>query len=82
MKKYTMTVFSQPTCGPCNEFKKYLNDKNITFTDKDVTADPDAGEEFISKGFQFTPTSIIEVDGETHTIVGGNLPRIEELLGL
>lgn len=80
MKEYKMTVFSQPTCEPCNEFKKQLKDKNIVFTDKDVTSNPEAGEEFLSKGFQFTPTSIIEVDGETHTIVGGNLARVDELL--
>lgn len=79
---YSMTVFTQPTCGPCNDFKNYLEAKSIEFINKDVSNDLEARQDFLDNKFQYTPTSIIEINGEKHIVVGGNTPEIEKLLNI
>lgn len=77
-----MTVYFQPTCGPCRDFKKWLDENNISYIGKDVSNDIEAFNEFQSKGFQFTPTTIIVKDNKEHVVIGFNKPKIKQLLGL
>ncbi|MES9699974.1 MULTISPECIES: glutaredoxin family protein [Bacillus] len=77
---YSMTVYTMSHCAPCNEFKNFLDKNNINYLVKEITGDKEASKEFNDKGFMYTPTSIIEIDGKTHTIVGGNREEVEQLL--
>ncbi|WP_057915858.1 glutaredoxin family protein [Peribacillus muralis] len=79
---YTMTLYSMPHCGPCNEFKQWLREQNISYLDKDITNDLEVDKEFKNLGFMYTPTTIIKVNSEEHTIVGANIKKISELLSL
>ncbi|MGN5653911.1 glutaredoxin family protein [Bacillus sp. Brlt_9] len=79
---YSMTVYSMQGCAPCTEFKEYLDRLGANYLVKDVTNDTEAQKEFRENGFIYTPTSIIEVDGEKYTIIGANKQKIEELLGI
>ncbi|MCM3024987.1 glutaredoxin family protein [Heyndrickxia ginsengihumi] len=75
-----MIVFFHPTCGPCHELKKWLNEKNIEYVSKDAS-ESENYEEFQSKGFQFTPTSIIvDENNKEHIVIGFNKSKIEQLL--
>jgi glutaredoxin len=55
---------------------EYLSQKGVTFTEKNVSEDPQALEELFQLGSQGTPTILI--DGEM--VIGFNRARIDELL--
>ena len=58
--------------------KEFLRQQGIAFEEKDVSADDQALDELLAKGFQATPVTVI--DGEA--VVGFNKPKLEQLLGL
>jgi hypothetical protein len=55
--------------------KEFLGQKGIVFTAKDVSADDQALEELMNRGYSVTPVTI--VDGEA--VVGFNRARLEQL---
>lgn len=55
---------------------EYLSQKGVTFTEKNVSEDPQALEELFQLGSQGTPTILI--NGEM--VIGFNRARIDELL--
>lgn len=77
---YSMTVYTQTSCGPCVDFKKALEQNNINYTNKDVEVDLEARKEFLDKGFNFTPTTVIEIDGDTQTLFGADIGKVLALL--
>ena len=56
--------------------KEFLRQKNVAFTEKDVSQDDQAFEEVMRLGVAATPVTVI--DGEV--IIGFNRARLEELL--
>lgn len=74
---HNITVYSTPTCPYCQQAKRYLTEKGVPFTDKDVAVDLQARDEMVKKSGQLG-VPVIEVDG--NIIVGFNRTQIETLL--
>lgn len=73
----SITVYSTPTCPYCHQAKRYLSEKGIPYTDKDVATDAQAREEMIQKSGQLG-VPVIDVNGQI--IVGFNRPKLDQLL--
>ncbi|MGI6114468.1 MAG: glutaredoxin family protein [Mahellales bacterium] len=71
-----ITVYSSDTCGYCHMVKQYLNDRNVPFTEKNVSTDINARRELISKGYMGVP--VILVGDET--IVGFDKAKLDRLV--
>ncbi len=72
-------VFSTPTCGYCNQAKAYFRQKNVRYTDVDVSRDQSAARDIVRRsGQQGVP--VIDIGGQL--VMGFNRPRIDQLLGL
>lgn len=69
-----VTVYTQPGCAPCAASKRKLTKLGIPFSEKDVSADPDARDEIISLGFQQTPVVMV---GDFDSWAGYRPDRIE-----
>lgn len=69
-------VYSMEGCPPCRMVKDLLTRMGVEYTVKDVTRDPQARQEFLSRGFRGTPVTVI--DGEA--IVGFDQARIAAAL--
>lgn len=77
MKK--VIIYSTPTCIYCRMAKDFLTDKNIPFTDHDLTKDVAMRDEVIKKTGQMA-VPVIEVDGET--MIGFDKEKLSQLLGV
>ena len=73
----TVKVYSTPTCPYCKLTKEYLKEKNIAFSDIDVSADPAAANEMVKKSGQMG-VPVIDIGGQI--IVGWNKTALEEAL--
>ncbi len=61
----------------CNQAKEYLSQRNVQFTEKDITKDPNALEELRKLGFMTTP--VLVINGSV--IVGFDTAKIDSALG-
>ncbi len=73
-----LTIYTQPTCGYCNELKDYLKKHDIQYTEKDITKDRSAFDDLIHK-YKIRATPLV-VFGEK-TVVGFNPDEIQKLIG-
>lgn len=76
---HNITIYSTTWCGFCKMTMKYLGDKGIAFTDKNVEEDADAYKELMEKiqgNFQGVP--VIDIDGQI--ILGFDRPKIDAAL--
>lgn len=72
-------VFSTPTCSFCNMAKKYFREKGIKFNDVDVSKDPAAARDMVSRsGQQGVP--VIDIGGKI--VVGFDRVKINKYLGI
>lgn len=72
-------IFSTPTCSFCNAAKRYFREKNIRFTDVDVSRDQRAARDMQRKTGQMgVPVILIN----NKPIVGFDKPRIMKMLNL
>jgi glutaredoxin 3 len=72
-------VFSTPTCGFCNQAKRYFRDKGIKFKDIDVSKDATAARDMVRRsGQQGVP--VIDIGGKI--VIGFDRPKINSLLGI
>jgi glutaredoxin-like YruB-family protein len=72
-----ITVYSTKMCPYCVMAKKYLESKNIDFTDVDVSSDYSKALEMVKKsGQQGVP--VIDIDGQI--IVGFDRQKIDQIL--
>lgn len=76
---HSVTVYSAPWCGFCVAAKKYLDEKGVKYTEKDVDKDPKFAEEAVEKSGQMG-IPVLDIDGKI--IVGFDRPAINHLLGL
>ena len=73
----SITVYTTPTCGYCYQLKNYLAQRNIPFTEYDLSQDPQRASELVQlSGQQGVPVSII--DGQV--VLGADMPRINDIL--
>jgi len=72
-------IFSTPTCSFCNTAKRYFREKNIRFTDVDVSRDQNAARDMQRRTGQMgVPVILIN----NKPIVGFDKPRIMQMLNL
>lgn len=55
----TPTIYTQPSCRFCNAAKAWLTERDIPFTERDITTDPLAQEELERMGLHATPAIVI-----------------------
>jgi glutaredoxin-like YruB-family protein len=72
-------VYSTPTCPYCKLAKDFLNEKNIAFSDVDVSSDSASANDMVKKSGQMG-VPVIDVDGQI--IVGWNKTALQEALGM
>lgn len=72
-------VFSTPTCSYCNLAKRYFREKNIKFTDVDVSKDQNAARDMVKRTGQ-TGVPVILINNKP--IVGFDKPKINQLLNI
>lgn len=71
-----VVIYSSNTCGYCTMAKEYLQEKGVSYEEKNISTDPAARRELMQKGYMGVP--VIIVNGEE--IVGFDKPRLEQLL--
>jgi len=72
-------VFSTPTCSFCNQAKRYFREKNIRFTDVNVSRDQSAARDMVRRTGQMgVPVILIN----NKPIVGFDRPKINQLLNI
>ncbi|MCW9066788.1 MAG: glutathione S-transferase N-terminal domain-containing protein [Ignavibacteriaceae bacterium] len=72
-------VFSTPTCAYCNQAKRYFQEKNIRFTDVDVSRDQSAARDMMRRTGQMgVPVILIN----NKPIVGFDRPKINQILNI
>lgn len=70
-------IFSTPTCSFCNAAKRYFREKNIRFTDVDVSRDQSAARDMMRRTGQMgVPVILIN----NRPIVGFDRTKIDQLL--
>jgi len=74
-----ITIYSTPSCHFCHMAKEYLTEKNIAYTDIDVSQDAEKRQEMISLSGQMG-VPVIKIENDV--IVGFNKPIINDLLGI
>jgi len=79
-----VTIYTTPTCGFCAMTKKYFQENNVTYAEKDVSKDFNAAQEMIGKSGQMgVPVIVVgEGAGKETLIVGFDRPRLASALGL
>jgi glutaredoxin-like YruB-family protein len=73
-----LTIYTQPTCGYCNELKTYLKKHNIQYEEKDITKDKAAWNELVNT-HKARATPLL-VYGEKK-LLGFNPEELDKLLG-
>jgi len=79
-----VTVYTTPTCGFCAMAKKFFKEKNVAFTEKDVSGDVSSAQEMIEKSGQMgVPVTIVTDEaGKETLIIGFDRPRLAQALGV
>ena len=72
-------VFSTPTCTFCNQAKRYFREKNIRFTDVDVSRDQSAARDMMRRTGQMGfPVILIN----NKPIIGFDRNKINQMLNI
>lgn len=72
-------VFSTPTCTFCNQAKRYFREKNIRFTDVDVSKDQSAARDMMRRTGQMgVPVILIN----NKPIIGFDRNKINQMLNI
>ena len=74
-----VVVFSTPTCTFCNQAKRYFREKNIRFTDVDVSRDQSAARDMMRRTGQMgVPVILIN----NKPIIGFDRTKIKQMLNI
>lgn len=72
-------IFTTPTCSFCNAAKRYFREKNIKFTEVDVSRDQKAAQELVRRTGQMgVPVILIN----NRPIVGFDRSKINAMLNI
>ncbi|MDD3050693.1 MAG: glutaredoxin domain-containing protein [Candidatus Cloacimonetes bacterium] len=74
-----VVVFSTPTCSWCVKLKSYLREKQIRFTDVDVSRDMKAAQDMIRKSGQ---QGVPQIWIDNYPIVGFDKVKINKMLDI
>lgn len=78
-KREAIILYTQPTCADCHAAKSFLTERGVSYTDRDMTADPAAESDLrkILDGRLMTPTLVVGKE----ILIGfaRNRARLEEL---
>jgi glutaredoxin-like YruB-family protein len=74
----TLIIYTQPTCGYCQELKDYLKKNNIEYQEKDITKDRAAWDELVNK-YKARATPLV-VYGEK-SMLGFNPDDLQKMIG-
>lgn len=55
-------VYSKPDCMQCNFTKKWLNERNVPYTELNVEEDEDALSKIKEMGYQAVPVIVTETE--------------------
>lgn len=72
-------IFTTPTCSFCTTAKRYFREKNVRFTEVDVTKDQRAAVDMQRRTGQ-TGVPVILINNRP--IVGFDVPKINSLLNI
>ncbi len=79
------TIYSTTTCPYCKMLKKYLTEKNISFTEKLIDQGDAARDEMAreSGGFLGVPfVVIVKDDGSKEAVVGFDKSKLNSIHGI
>ncbi|NLJ98519.1 MAG: glutaredoxin family protein [Tissierellia bacterium] len=71
-----VVVFTSDTCPYCVTAKEYLDEKGVSYTEKNIQTDKAARKELMGMGHMGVP--VLVIDGEE--VVGFDKAKIDELL--
>lgn len=74
-----VVMFTTPTCSFCNAAKRYFREKNIRFTEVDVSRDMSAARDLQRRTGQ-TGVPVILINNRP--IVGFDRPKINQMLNI
>ncbi|MDR7869658.1 MAG: glutaredoxin family protein [Tissierellaceae bacterium] len=72
-----VVVYTSNTCPYCTLAKNYLDERGVSYTEKNVQTDKTARQELMGMGHMGVP--VLVIDGEE--IVGFDKDKIESALG-
>ncbi|MFA4837306.1 MAG: glutaredoxin domain-containing protein [Dehalococcoidia bacterium] len=72
-----ITLYTTPTCGYCQQAKKFLSDRGVKYTERVVSQDQAAADEMVRLTGQMG-VPVIVIDGQP--IIGFDRPKLEKLL--
>jgi glutaredoxin-like protein NrdH len=55
----SITVYSKPACPGCKGTKHYLDKAGLSYTEVDITADPEAAAVVAELGYQQAPVVVV-----------------------
>lgn len=73
-----VVVYTSSTCPYCTLAKNYLEEKGVSYTEKNVQTDKEARQELMNMGHMGVP--VVVIDGEE--IVGFDKDKIESVLNV
>ncbi|MBY0088985.1 glutaredoxin family protein [Brevibacillus sp. M2.1A] len=80
---HKVIIYTQVTCGPCQEEKMWLTSNNIAFEDRDIRQNEAFFQEAIQLGASMTPVTHIEKEnGEQIVIHGFDKEELKKALDL
>lgn len=74
-----VTIYTTPSCAYCKMAKKFFEENDVEYTEKDVVDDEDARQEAVDKSGQMG-VPVIEVGDDV--IVGFDKGKLSNLLDL
>ena len=75
-----IVVYSKPDCTDCRKAKMFFNHYKMSYTEKDIEADPQAMDELMELGSM--KLSTIVINGQVFIGFAENMYAIKELLNL
>ena len=73
-----VTVYTSNSCPYCTLAKDYLNEKGVSYSEKNVQTDKEARKELMKMGHMGVPVILVD----EQEIVGFDEPKLRSLLGL
>lgn len=86
MSKYSLEIYTRPTCGDCQDLKRYLEENKLTYKANDVEKDSNKEKELIELiGNRIVPALVFSRKGllkRKKIFIGFSINReeIEELI--
>jgi len=76
---HRVTVYTGASCPWCTKVKQYLRQRNVTFTEIDVSLEPREAQALVRRTGQ---TGVPQLDIDGQYVIGFDKARIDRLLGL